>query len=147
LQTKTYEDVMEGLGDRPWRTLDGTEQWFLVDEPEAEPREEELDTAAFRIPRPSSRWWLALGAAAVAGGLCSLLIGSAVATPAPPPPAPPAQIYVVAAPPPPVLAPAPVARPPVALALAQVAPPVAKRAISKPALIKRPLKHRKRAFR
>ena len=140
---------MEELGGQPWRTLDGTEQWFLVEESDQSDsrREQEMDTAAFHIPRPSNKWWMVGGAAAIAGGLFAALIGSAVATPAPAPPPPP-QIIVVAVPPPP-------APPPVALA--QIAPaPIApaastltqpQRPISKPALIKKRFKHRKRTLR
>jgi hypothetical protein len=134
---KTYAEALEELGGRPWRTLDGTEQWFLVDD-EPEEREQELDTAAFRIPRPSNRWWVAAGAAAVAGGIFAVLVGSAVATPAPPPPAPPAQIYVVAPPPP----------PPAPMVVAQVTPPASVATQnSKPAPIKKRIKHRRKSVR
>jgi hypothetical protein len=135
-RARTYAEALEDFGGQPWRTLDGTEQWFLVEEPD-HPREP--DTASFRIPRPSNRWWLVLGAATVAGALCAVLVGSAVATPAQPPP-PPAQIQVVAPPPP--VAPA--------VAMAQVTPPastVTQPPRAKPAPIKRPLKHRRRPLR
>src|SRR2546421_12431974 len=69
-QTRTYAEALEALGGQPWRTLDGTEQWFLVEEPDpSEPRRDEPDTDAFRIPRPSNRWWMAIRAAAIAGGM------------------------------------------------------------------------------
>jgi hypothetical protein len=67
---RTYSEALEDLGGLPWRSLDHTEQWFLVEEPAREP-----DTAAFRIPRPSNRLWLGLGAL---GAVCLIALLLAV---------------------------------------------------------------------
>ena len=152
---RTYAEALEELGGEPWRKFNGTEQWFLIDEKdddeEARPKTDEsrpttIDTAQFRIPKPSlAEWlqrrliWLTLGGFALTG------IAVAAALPRASLAAPPPAIVITVPPPvqiaPPPLPPTP-APPP-----AQVAPPAPRLALaaSAPAARKKPFKKLPRA--
>ncbi|HEY7958177.1 MAG TPA: hypothetical protein VII38_22915 [Polyangia bacterium] len=77
---KSYETAREELGGVPWRTLQQTERWFLapVQAPPPVPPDA-LDSAAFRIARPSLAGILRAQAAWIVGGaaLLALVIGIA----------------------------------------------------------------------
>lgn len=131
---KTYAEALEELGGVPWRALEGTEQWFLIEE---EPRKKEPDTDAFRIPRASNRVWIALAAALLSGGLFALLVVPAAAPTRLAIAAPAAQIVFMTPPPAPVATLAAVTLPPAAAVTAAPLP-------VHPRVFRRHFKHRKR---
>jgi hypothetical protein len=139
---RTYSETCEELGGVPWRKYDGTEQWFLVEEPRpATPRPMTLDTARVRIESDSvlvraahsPLAWLALAACAVAI-IVAQLVGSR---------GPRAPAVVVAAPAPVAAAPAPVAAAPVAT------PPAPVVAAPRPHVVaaKKKVAHKKKRIR
>jgi hypothetical protein len=128
-KARTYAEALEELGGRPWREHEGTEQWFLVDDPrpatQDASRPPTMDTDAFRIPkRGLLDGWRRI--VSVAAGVCVLaLVIAAIAMPSSHPAAPvaPAAAPPTAPPPPapPPPAPPPPAPPSVAQAPAVVA--------------------------
>jgi hypothetical protein len=158
----SYAESLEGLGGQPWRTLEGTEQWFLLDDPNEEPLplpappapapspsidrarppsvvvdlEAGMDTEQFKIP--SKRIWQTTGGQSLIAGLIAIGVVAALAaaSSARPMVAPPPIVIVQAAPP--VVIPAPPApAPPPPPQRPAVAAPVAAPA---PAVTKKPIK-------
>jgi hypothetical protein len=161
----SYAESLEGLGGQPWRTLEGTEQWFLLDDPNEDPLplppapesprppsvvvdlEAEMDTEQFKIP--SKRIWQTTGGQSLLAGLIAVGVVAALAaaSSARPVAAPAPIIIVQAAPPltlpaPPAPAPPPqhpTQRPVVAVPVAAPAP-----AVSKKPLRRNPARRRRR---